>query len=213
MTGVLERPHALRIPFPSVTSGAVTSMPSLTRSGLPRASFASRPPSGSTLTAFRVSSDRPIAERSSAYNPLALVSAHGSQGERLRRRRIRKLRLLALLVVLGLVGTASFAFGLVTAIASELPKLDPARYKPSKNDRNSYIYTSDGRVLAVLRGSEARIVVKSEEISDVMKQAIVAVEDRRFEHRGVDLRGIACDLAGPSTAPSSRAARRSRSNL
>jgi penicillin-binding protein 1A len=91
--------------------------------------------------------------------------------------------------VLGLVGTASFAFGLVTAIAGELPKLDPARYRP---DKNSYIYTSDGRVLAVLRGDEARIVVKSEEIADVMKQAIVAIEDRRFfEHRGVDIRGIA----------------------
>jgi penicillin-binding protein 1A len=91
--------------------------------------------------------------------------------------------------VLGLVGSASFAFGLVTAIASELPKLDPARYRP---DKNSYIYTADGRVLAVLRGDEARIVVKSEEIADVMKQAIVAVEDRRFfEHRGVDIRGIA----------------------
>ncbi len=90
--------------------------------------------------------------------------------------------------MLGLVGIASFAFGLVTAIASELPKLDPARYRP---DKNSYIYTSDGRVLAVLRGDEARIVVKSEEIADVMKQAIVAVEDRRFfEHRGLDVRGI-----------------------
>ena len=123
------------------------------------------------------------------YNRLALVSANGSQGERRRRRRIRKLRLLALLVVLGLVGIASFAFGLVTAIAGELPKLDPARYRP---DKNSYIYTSDGRVLAVLRGDEARIVVKSEEIADVMKQAIVAVEDRRFfEHRGIDVRGIA----------------------
>ena len=100
--------------------------------------------------------------------------------------------MLALLLVLGLVGIASFAFGLVTAIASELPQLDPARYKPTKNDRNSYIYTSDGRVLAVLRGSEARIVVKSEDIADVMKQAIVAIEDRRFfEHRGVDIRGIA----------------------
>jgi membrane carboxypeptidase/penicillin-binding protein len=76
--------------------------------------------------------------------------------------------------VLGLVGIASFAFGLVTAIASELPELDPARYRP---DKNSYIYTSDGRVLAVLRGDEARIVVKSEEIADVMKQA-----RRRAEH-------------------------------
>ena len=113
---------------------------------------------------------------------------NGSQGERHRRRRIRKLRLLALLVVLGLVGSASFAYGLVTALASEIPKLDPARYHP---DKNSYVYTSDGRVLAVLRGDEARIVVKSDQISDLMKQAIVAVEDRRFfEHRGVDVRGI-----------------------
>jgi penicillin-binding protein 1A len=122
------------------------------------------------------------------YNPGALVSANGSQGERRRRRRIRKLRLLALLVVLGLVGSASFAFGLVTAVASEIPKLDPARYHP---DKNSYVYTSDGHVLAVLRGNEARIVVKSNQISDLMKQAIVAVEDRRFfEHRGVDVHGI-----------------------
>jgi penicillin-binding protein 1A len=130
---------------------------------------------------------RSIIER---YNPAALIRRKRSDGERIRRRRIRKLRLLALLVVLGLVGSASFAFGLVTAIASEIPKLDPARYH--KLDKNSYVYTSDGHVLAVLRGNEARIVVKSDEISDLMKQAIVAVEDRRFfEHRGVDVRGIA----------------------
>jgi penicillin-binding protein 1A len=99
--------------------------------------------------------------------------------------------MLALLVLLGLVGSAAFAFGLVTAIASEIPQLDPARYR-YQPDKNSYITTADGRVLAVLRGDEARIVVKSDEISDVMKQAIVAVEDRRFfEHRGVDIRGIA----------------------
>ena len=43
----------------------------------------------------------------------------------------------------------------------------------------------------MLRGDEARIIVGSDEISPIMKQAIVAVEDRRFwEHRGVDLRGI-----------------------
>jgi penicillin-binding protein 1A len=90
--------------------------------------------------------------------------------------------------VLGLVGTASFAYGLVTAVASEIPTLDPARYRP---DKNSYIYASDGRVLAVLRGNQARVVVKSDQISDFMKQAIVAIEDRRFfEHRGIDVRGI-----------------------
>ena len=35
------------------------------------------------------------------------------------------------------------------------------------------------------------MVVTPEQIAPIMKQAIVAVEDRRFwEHRGVDLRGI-----------------------
>ena len=46
-------------------------------------------------------------------------------------------------------------------------------------------------MLAVLRGSENRRVVSSDQIADVMKQAIVAVEDRRFfQHRGIDVRGI-----------------------
>ncbi len=43
----------------------------------------------------------------------------------------------------------------------------------------------------MLRGDEARVVVPSDAIAPIMKQAIVAVEDRRFfEHGGVDLRGI-----------------------
>ena len=46
-------------------------------------------------------------------------------------------------------------------------------------------------MLAVLRGSESRVVVDSSEIAPVMKQAIVAIEDQRFfEHRGVDVHGI-----------------------
>jgi penicillin-binding protein 1A len=59
--------------------------------------------------------------------------------------------------------------------------------------RNGYIYASDGKtILAVLRGAESRVPVPSSEIAPVMKQAIVAVEDKRFwEHRGVDIRGIA----------------------
>jgi penicillin-binding protein 1A len=83
-----------------------------------------------------------------------------------------------------------FTFGFVTAIASDLPQLDPASKK--REERNGYIYASDGKtVLAVLRGDQSRVIVESNEIAPIMKQAIVAVEDRRFyEHRGVDLRGI-----------------------
>jgi penicillin-binding protein 1A len=108
-----------------------------------------------------------------------------------KRRRIRKLRLLALLVVLSLLGLSAFTFGLLTAIAAQIPDLDPAR-QAQRQEKNTYLYASNGRtILAILRGSQARVVVDSEDISPWLKHAIVAVEDRRFyEHRGVDVRGI-----------------------
>jgi penicillin-binding protein 1A len=85
---------------------------------------------------------------------------------------------------------SSFTFGLVTAIAGEIPKLDPSR---QRHDVNTRIYDSTGkRVLAVLRGNENRVLVEYGDIAPVMKQAIIAMEDRRFfEHRGVDMRAIA----------------------
>jgi penicillin-binding protein 1A len=108
-----------------------------------------------------------------------------------RRRRIRKLRLLALLCVLWLVAVSAFSFGFLQAVASEVPALDPARQREPQ--LNGYIYANDGkRILAVLRGSENRVLVEYDEISDWMKHSIVAIEDRRFwDHDGIDLRGIA----------------------
>jgi len=116
---------------------------------------------------------------------------HRKQGTPSKRRRIRKTRLLALLTVLGLLGSVSFGFGLITAIAGEIPKLDPRRQ--IEQEVNGVIYASNGHsVLAVLRGSEARTLVDLEDIDPLMRHAIVAIEDRRFwEHSGVDLRGIA----------------------
>jgi penicillin-binding protein 1A len=95
-----------------------------------------------------------------------------------------------LLLVLGLLGTASFGFGFMTAVAKEIPRLDPSRQVA--REENSYILDYEGtRNLAVLRGGQNRVIVGSDEIAPVMKQAIVAVEDRRFfEHRGVDARAI-----------------------
>ena len=87
--------------------------------------------------------------------------------------------------------TVSFVYGLVSSVAGELPQLEPGNER--RTERIGHIYASDGKtVLAVLRGSESRILVEAEEISPVMKQAIVAVEDRRFwEHKGVDVQGMA----------------------
>ena len=94
--------------------------------------------------------------------------------------------------MLGALSMASFLFGLVTAIASQIPELDPAHQQRFEHD--GYIYDGDVKhphVLAVLRGSESRVLLQSGQIAPIMKQAIVAIEDKRFyEHRGVDLHAI-----------------------
>jgi penicillin-binding protein 1A len=109
---------------------------------------------------------------------------------RRKRRRIRKLRLLALLLILFVLSSVAFTLGLVRAVAGEIPALDPSH---QRGDVDTYIYASDGHsVLAVLRGSESRVLVPSiDGVSPIMRQAIVSVEDKRFyENKGVDLRGI-----------------------
>ena len=107
-----------------------------------------------------------------------------------KRGRIRKLRLLAVLTVLVLLAGSAFTFGLVRAVASEIPQLDPSAQKAQVD---GVIYASNGRsVLAVLRGDESRVLLSDiGDVSAIMRQAIVSVEDRRFyEHNGVDTRGI-----------------------
>ncbi len=107
------------------------------------------------------------------------------------RRRIRKLRLLALLGVLAVLGVTAFSYGVVFAVGQQLNGLDPLRQQREQVD--GYVYASDGHtILAVLRGSQSRVLVPSSAISPWMKQAIVATEDKRFyQHRGVDIRGLA----------------------
>jgi len=92
--------------------------------------------------------------------------------------------------VLLVLASLSFTFGLVRAVASEIPSLDPAA---QRSDVDTVVYASNGRsVLAVLRGAESRVLVSTEEIAPIMRQAIVSVEDQRFfEHKGIDLRGVA----------------------
>ena len=111
------------------------------------------------------------------------------RNRRPKRRRVRKLRLLALLFVLGLLGLTSFTFGMLRAVASQIPELDPYTHRTQEN---SYVYASNGKtILAILRGSQARVVVASADISPWIKHAIVAIEDKRFyEDGGIDLRGI-----------------------
>jgi penicillin-binding protein 1A len=108
-----------------------------------------------------------------------------------KRRRIRKLRLLALLLMLSALGLSAFTYGMLRAVASQIPSLDPA-FAAKRQQANTYVYAADGHtVLAILRGSQSRVVLPASEISPLLGQAIVAIEDKRFYvHRGVDLRAI-----------------------
>jgi penicillin-binding protein 1A len=116
------------------------------------------------------------------------------------RPKLKKLRLA--LVVLGLSALAliSTVFGMLMAVASDLPALDnEAQYRAA---RNSVLYprgpecqrlgdkgcTSIGK----LTGNLNRILVTEGEISPNLKNAVIAIEDRRFySHHGVDYAGIA----------------------
>jgi penicillin-binding protein 1A len=103
-----------------------------------------------------------------------------------RRVRIRKLRVIALLLGLGALATVSTVFGMMMAVASDLPQLeDPLR-------ANSVLLDANGNEIGLLTGNERQLFVSEAQIAPVMKHAIIAIEDRRFyTNEGYDLRGIA----------------------
>jgi penicillin-binding protein 1A len=110
-------------------------------------------------------------------------------GDKKRAPRVKKLRIFSIASGLMLLAGISMVFGMMMAVASELPNLeDREQYKVAQA---SIMYDRTGREITRLRNNENRIIVPSEGIAPVMKQAVVAIEDRRFyEHRGIDFRGI-----------------------
>jgi penicillin-binding protein 1A len=106
-------------------------------------------------------------------------------GEERRNVRIRKLRVFALLLGLGVLAAVSTVFGMMMAVASDLPRLE----EPAT--QNSVIYDFHNRKIGVLTGNAKRIFLTEAQIAPVMKHAIISIEDRRFyTNEGVDLRGI-----------------------
>ena len=110
--------------------------------------------------------------------------------EKPRRPRLRKLRFALVFLGLSLLAFVSWIFGIMMAVAQDLPELENrAQYERAEN---SIVYDATGQKLATLTNNEGRILITSEEISSSMKAAVVAIEDTRFYgHRGVDYQGIA----------------------
>ncbi|WP_170007439.1 transglycosylase domain-containing protein [Bacillus fonticola] len=91
----------------------------------------------------------------------------------------RVVLIFAIIGVLGLLGGA----GLFAYYASSAPSLDPEMLK---DPLSSKIYDNEGNVIRVL-GSERRDFVPYDEIPQIVKDAVISIEDARFyEHMGFD---------------------------
>jgi penicillin-binding protein 1A len=106
------------------------------------------------------------------------------------RPQMKKLRLLAIFLPLALLAVVSTVFGMMMAVASDLPNLE--NRKEYQDAQNSVLLDSQNRELGVLTNNQSRVLVRFGDIPAYMRNAIIAVEDRRFyENSGIDVRGIA----------------------
>jgi penicillin-binding protein 1A len=105
------------------------------------------------------------------------------------RPRVKKRRLLAIFLPLGILAIVSTLFGMMMAVASDLPDLE--NRKEYQDARNSVLVDSQGQNLGVLTNNQSRVLVRYQDLSPYMINAIIAIEDRRFyENSGIDVRGI-----------------------
>jgi penicillin-binding protein 1A len=109
---------------------------------------------------------------------------------RLRRSKPRNKALLAVLVVLVFAGLAGLsAVGYVVSIAASAPNLSSLKERDPGS--NSEVLAADGSRLGFIQASELRLPAQGNELPKILKDATVAIEDRRFyQHKGVDYEGL-----------------------
>src|ERR1700704_1495368 len=85
-------------------------------------------------------------------------------------------------VPIGVVGTVIASF-LFLPLPATLPEA-----KAGVESKMSHVYAADGTEIGVFREFETSIPVRPQDIPAVLKQAVVASEDKRFySHGGVDV--------------------------
>jgi penicillin-binding protein 1A len=154
-----------------------------------------RPPRSRARTRGRVEHDGDGATTAGGSNG----SGNGKPPTRRSRRRdrkaqrpkVKKLRLLMLVIPLFFLAIVSTVFGMMMAVAHELPALEnAAEFRAAQN--SILLPDGSGPQIARLTGNNNRILVDDSDISPYIKNAIIAIEDRRFySHDGVDYPGIA----------------------
>jgi penicillin-binding protein 1A len=126
--------------------------------------------------------------------PGSAVSKKRPTGRRLT---VNKFRLAVVLLGFAVLALISTVFGMLMAVASDLPSLETTNEFKASHNSILYDHTYSGKDpdkhrIAVLTGNENRILVESKDISPSIKHAVVAIEDKRFyQHKGIDYQGIA----------------------
>lgn len=121
---------------------------------------------------------------------------HMSRRERIRRRQRhrghpigRALGIFAFVLFAGVAIAALSFVGWVVSVAESAPSL--SQLKPQTQGQVSEVFDSDGHRLGYIPALTLRSPVTSSQIPTVVKQATVAIEDRRFyKHKGVDYWGV-----------------------
>src|ERR1700758_1637672 len=104
--------------------------------------------------------------------------------------------LLAGIVAAGLMFPVVGGFGLISNRASDVVANGSAQLVEGEVPQVSTMVDAKGNVIAWLY-TQRRFEVKSEQIANTMKLAIVSIEDKRFaEHNGVDWQGTLTGLSG-----------------
>ncbi len=120
--------------------------------------------------------------------PAGAAPASGG-GLRPSRPKVKKLRLGLILLGLTLLAGVSSAFGMLMAIAADLPNLENRQVY--NGARNSEILDVKNRRIGLITGKQNQIIVPYSQIAKPMVSAIISIEDKRFyENRGIDVRGI-----------------------
>jgi penicillin-binding protein 1A len=106
------------------------------------------------------------------------------------RPRVRKLRLALIVSGLAVLAAVSTLFGMMMAVASDLPKLENRRIFQLKQKRNSKLVDVRGRPLGILTSNQNVVLSHYDDVAPVMRNAMIAIEDARFyTNDGFDLRG------------------------
>jgi penicillin-binding protein 1A len=121
--------------------------------------------------------------------PTGVPPSSPGPGPPKRRPKLKKLRFALVFLGLAVLALVSWIFGIMMAVASDLPQLE--NRAQFEHAQNSVLYDINHQKIATLTNNQGRILVDSADIAPVMKEATVAIEDQRFyEHRGIDYEGI-----------------------